>query len=146
MALQMAVAVVAGLVGLSFLWAALSTRLPRRPPGVLLQGEVVALIAPPQEDPHVTPAMAPVVAYRSPDGQPRQFTSAVAQYPCPYTIGQAVAVRYDVGRESPAELDDVIDEVDELWVSQLVFGVVFCAVALLIWYLDDVTRWLDARG
>ena len=102
-----------GAPGVFLLWATWKGIESRRrwlTVGVLTEGEVVALKEQPRARSKVAARtlLAPVVEYRVPpeNEQVRRFTSAQAEGPSPFVVGQKVPVRYLVD-EGQAELNAV---------------------------------------
>jgi hypothetical protein len=142
--LQILGAAAAAAIGANWLWHARTVRAgPRLRDGVVLQGRVVELRAPPQSRIHATPAVNPVVTYTTPDGQEATFTSSVGHYPSPYTLGQQVAVRYLPARQPPAELEAEAAQAESPTMF-VVFGILFWGVALVVLFWDRVIGFLDS--
>lgn len=138
------IAAVAGLVGALFLWDAWKTRslAGEWARGVIVQGEVIGLLARRVPGPRVVadPPITPVVAYRTPQGEPGQFESSLGLYPSPYRLGDKVSVRYRAGGDPVAELDAALSHWSRF--GSLLMGVVFSIVALLILFWDQVLGFL----
>jgi hypothetical protein len=107
--------------------------------GVVVEGEIVGFEeTSPSGDPAYRKVWAPIVKFRTAEGMPVQFTSAVSQRPNPYTKGQRLAVRYLP--ENPPGAD--LDSVSRSWATFLIvvfMMLVSLAVASLPWILPPPT-------
>jgi len=74
--------------------------------GITVEGQIVGFeVTSPSGDPAYRKVFAPIVKFRTAEGVPVQFTSAIARRPNPYVEGQRVPVRYLPEDPSGADLE-----------------------------------------